>query len=127
VRLALPKKLSVRGVRTMIARLEEFIDESEFISAVRSYRTLIILALILKALSVARAVCVLVETDFSGEAFGMSRTLIDIYFTIRYVSNRETEARAKKFAEFYAKDHEGWTKSRPATTRCCCSIERATA
>ena len=39
----------------------------------------------------------------------MSRTLIDIYFTIRYISNNETEARAKKFAEFFAKDHAGWT------------------
>jgi hypothetical protein len=35
---------------------------------------------------------------------------MDICFTLRYISNSDTEARAKKFAEFYAKDHEGWAR-----------------
>jgi len=102
--------LSVSEVRIVIERLEEYINNSEFIPAVRFFRSIIILGLISKALTVSRAVCVLVEAGFPGEAFGMSRTLIDIFLTIRYISNRDTEVRAKQFAEFYAKDHEGWTK-----------------
>lgn len=106
----MPKKLNVNDVRSIVARLEHYIDQAEFIPAVRFYRGIILLALLSKALTVARAICLLVESDFHGEAFGVSRTLIDIYLTVRYIANKETEARAKQFAEFYAKDHEGWTR-----------------
>lgn len=106
----MPSELNVGDVRTVIERLEKYIDNSEFIPAVRFYRSIVLLGLISKALTVARAICVLVEADFPGEAFGVSRTLIDIFLTIRYIGNKDTEARAKQFAEFYAKDHEGWTK-----------------
>lgn len=106
----MPKKLTVTDVRAIIDKLEKYIDDSKFIPAVRFYRSIIILALISKALTVARAICILVETGFPAEAFGISRTLIDIYLTIRYISNRDIEARAKRFAKFYAKGHEGWTK-----------------
>lgn len=104
------KRLTVQQVRRAIQRLAEHIDNSEFIPAENSYRGIVILGLLSKSLTVARAICALVEAKFPGEAFGLSRTLIDIYFTIRYISNRDTEARAKQFAEFFAKDHEGWTK-----------------
>ena len=104
------KTLTVTSVRAVIEKLEQYINDSEFIPASRFYRGIIILGLLSKALTVGRAVCVLVESDLQGEAFGLSRTLIDLFFTVRYISNKDTEARAKKFAEFYAKDHEGWTK-----------------
>ena len=94
----------------MIKRLENFVDSEEYYPARNSYRGIVVLALVSKALTVARAVCCLVDNGFPGEAFGLSRTLIDICFTVRYISNADTEARAKLFAEFYAKDHEGWGK-----------------
>jgi len=40
----------------------------------------------------------------------MSRTLIDIFLSVRYVSNRDTEARAKTYVDYFAKTHEGWMK-----------------
>ena len=94
----------------MIGRLEEFVNREEYYPARNSYRGIIVLALLSKALTVARAVCTLLDGGFPGEAFGLTRTLIDICFTVRYISNRDTETRAKRFAEFYAKDHEGWGK-----------------
>jgi hypothetical protein len=36
--------------------------------------------------------------------------LIEIFFAIRYISNRESEARAKTYAEYFAKTHEEWAK-----------------
>jgi Family of unknown function (DUF5677) len=60
-----------------------------------------------QALTVARAVCLLVDGGFRSEAFGLSRTLVDVCFTVHYIGNADTEVRAKLFAEFYAKDHEG--------------------
>ena len=93
-----------------IQKLENFIDESRFVPAMADYRGTIVLALLSKSFTVGRAVCALVEAGFSDEAFGLTRTLIDIYFIVRYISNKDTEARAQRFAEFYLKNHESWTQ-----------------
>jgi hypothetical protein len=36
--------------------------------------------------------------------------LIEIFFAVRYISNRDSEARAKTYAEYFAKAHEEWAK-----------------
>ena len=92
-----------------IEKLENFINESGIIPATGYIRSKIILALLSKCLTVGRAVCTLVEAGFSDEAFGLARTLIDIYFIVRYISNKNTESRAQRFAEFFLKNHESWT------------------
>jgi hypothetical protein len=51
---------------------------------------------------------VLVEAGFGDEAFGMTRTLIDIYFTLRYIANMDTDHRARLYWDFVAKDREDW-------------------
>lgn len=113
-------KPTVDEIRLLIKRLEDFIDLSEVIPATRFYRTIVILGLLSKALTVGRSICCLVENDFSAEAFGLTRTLIDIFFTVRYISNVDTEARSERYARFFAKNHEDWTKIvckfYPATT-----------
>ncbi len=50
--------------------------------------------------------CALVDAGFYGEAFGLSRTLIDIFLTVRYISNKDTERRAKECVEYIAKTQE---------------------
>jgi len=72
------------------------------------YRSNVLLALISKALTVGRAVCELVEAGFPGEAFGLSRTLVEIFFNVRYISNKETEDRAKRYVGYFTKTHESW-------------------
>jgi hypothetical protein len=91
-----------------IDKLERYIDASGFIPATQQHRGQIILALFSKCLTIGRAVCSLVQAGFGEEAFGVTRTLIEIYFDIRYIANKDTELRAEKFAMFFAKDLEGW-------------------
>lgn len=81
-------------VLPLIEELEKFIDDAGFIPATATYRSTVILALLSKALTVSRASCVLVESGFPEEAFGLTRTLIDIYLVVRYISNQHTESRA---------------------------------
>jgi len=95
-----------------IEKLEQYIDDCEFVPATNQHRGQVILALFSKALTVGRAVCSLVRTGFPDEAFGMTRTLLDIHFTVRYISNN-VELRAERFAMFFAKDHEGWRQIIP--------------
>jgi len=106
-------KKRIAAVLKPIAALESFIDESEFIPTTGHYRSIVILALLSKSLTVARAVCALVTAGFPEEAFGLTRTLIDVYFIVRYISNKDTEARATRYAEFFMKDHESWVKMIP--------------
>lgn len=67
------------------------------------YQYLVALALYSKCLTVAEATLVLLEAGFSDEAFGMTRALVDIFLTLRYIANKDTDARAKRYAHFAAK------------------------
>jgi hypothetical protein len=69
---------------------------------------LVVLALASKALVVGSAVCNLVEAGFYEEAFGLTRTLVEIWLNLRYITNEGNSDRAEKFGNFFAKDHEGW-------------------
>jgi Family of unknown function (DUF5677) len=105
--------IDVAKTLSSIEKLERFIDSSEFIPATATCRGIVVLSLISKALTVSRAVCALIESGFPEEAFGLTRTLIDIYFTVRYISNQDTESRSERFAMFFMKNHESWTEVLP--------------
>lgn len=110
-----PEETKARVAATLrsIEKLEKFIDESTFIPATQDYRGIIILGLLSKCFTVGRAVCALVKAGFSEEAFGLTRTLIDNYLIVRYISNKDTEARAERFALFFLKNHESWAQVIP--------------
>ena len=82
-----------RQVLVQITRLEKFINDWEMLPATADVRNRVFLALLSKALTVGRAICALVKDGFPAEAFGLSRTLIEIFFSVRYMSNNDTEAR----------------------------------
>jgi len=50
----------------------------------------------------------LVEAGFGDEAFGMTRTIVDIFVTLRYIANQDTDERAQLYYQYFAKDIEGW-------------------
>ena len=43
-----------------------------------------------------------------NEAFGMSRTLVDIYLYVRYMSNKDSEARITAYVQYWARVHKEW-------------------
>jgi len=71
-------------------------------------RNRVFLATLSKAFTVGRAICALVKADFPTEAFGLSRTLIDIYFSVRYMSNKNTDSRVTTFVEYGARVAKEW-------------------
>lgn len=91
-----------------IEELEDYLNKLEMIPATHRYRNAVILALLSKALTVSRAICALVDAGFPAEAFAMSRTLIEIYFCVRYISNKDTEARAETYANYHARVRQEW-------------------
>jgi len=91
-----------------IQRLETYLNNMEMVPAVRRYRNAVLLPLLSKALTVGRAICALVEAGFPAEAFAMSRTLIEIYFCVRYIGNKDTESRAETYVKYHARVRKEW-------------------
>jgi len=106
--MALHQDTRVAKTRDFLERILTFVDEAVIYPRANIYLDVVLLALLSKSLTVGRAVCVLAETGFPDEAFGLSRTLIDLYLTVRYISNRDQFVRAERFARFTVKEKEGW-------------------
>jgi hypothetical protein len=100
----------VEHVRRFVAYVKLRVDRTRWYPPVNAHRYLVALALFSKAITVAEATIVLLEAGFGDEAFGMTRTLIDIFITLHYIANEDTDERAKLYVEFFAKDSEAWAQ-----------------
>ena len=100
----------IKHVRRYATYVTERLNSKCYYPPLNAYRYTVALAPYSKALTVAEATSVLLDAGFSDEAFAMTRTLVDIYFTMRYIANQETEERAKRFYNFIAKDIDGWAE-----------------
>jgi hypothetical protein len=98
------KRSEVQHIRKFLDYAKQQLNDACIYPPLNSYRYLIALALYSKCLTVAEATLVLVESGFGDEAFGMTRTMVDISFTMRYLANKDSEGRAKLFYEFHAKN-----------------------
>jgi hypothetical protein len=59
-----------------------------------------------KAFQVHEAVLVLCRAGFGAEAFALSRVLLEMYITLRWITNQDQNKRAEEFAFFVAKRKE---------------------
>jgi len=100
----------IEHVRKFIAYAKLCVNEAWIHPPVNAYRYMVALALYSKCITVAEATLVLLDAGFSDEAFGMTRTLVDIFITLHYIANKDTEERARLYAEFSAKDSEVWAE-----------------
>ena len=63
----------------------------------------VVLAHVSKAFNVAQSIMALVDAGFPEEAFGDSRTMVEIALNLRYITNRNSEQRAKRFVHYIAR------------------------
>lgn len=98
----------IEHVRRFVAYAKFCVNSECYYPPLRAYRYMVALALYSKCLTVAEATMVLVQAGFSDEAFGMTRTLVDVFITLRYISNKDPEDRAQRYWRFLAKDIEAW-------------------
>ena len=89
------------------------LNNARYYPPYNGYRYIAALALYSKCITVAEATITLLESGFAEEAFGMTRTLVDIFISLRYIANKDTDERAQRFCEFFAKDSEEWSKIIP--------------
>lgn len=97
-------------VKKLIDEVTSFINDLKYWPSIDTSLGIVVWALVSKSLVVGRAICVLVEQGFYEEAFGLSRTVLDLFFTVHYITNKDSENRASRFAHFGAKDKVEWIK-----------------
>lgn len=108
ITVLMDQRPSSQDVVDQIQLLEDWLNGLEMMPATRLYRNAVLLGLLSKALTVGRAVCLLAGSGFPAEAFGLSRTIIEIYFSVRYIGNKDTEARAETYVNYHARVRKEW-------------------
>jgi len=98
----------VEHVRKFVAYAKARLNNTSYYPPYGGHRYMVALALYSKCITVAEATLTLLDAGFGDEAFGMTRTLIDIFFTLRYLANKDTDERSKLYYQFASKDVEGW-------------------
>ena len=95
-------------VRPFVAYAKATLNSAWYYPPRIQHKYTVALALYSKCITVAEATIALLDAGFPDEAFGMTRTMTDIAFTLRYISNKDTDKRAKLYYEFFTKDTEQW-------------------
>jgi len=102
------KRSEIDHVRRFVAYAKLCVNEARYYPPFNRHRYMVALALYAKCLTVAEATIVLLDAGFGDEAFGVTRTLIDIFLTLRYIANKDTDERAQLYYEFASKWVKGW-------------------
>ena len=92
-----------REMKRMIRKTRAFFNRSRFYPRGHVFLDKVVLAHVSKALSTSDAIMCLVDADLPEEAFGLSRTLVEVAFNLRYITNKHSEQRAKRFVDYYAR------------------------
>jgi hypothetical protein len=100
----------IEHVRRFVTYAKHCLDQAGYYPPVNAHRYMVALALYSKCITVAEAVLALIDAGFGDEAFAMTRTLVDVFITLRFITNRDTDDRAKRYAHFTAKESEQWEK-----------------
>jgi Family of unknown function (DUF5677) len=95
-----PKELGKRLSKTLAALTNE-VNDSFLCPRTSHYADRVYLGLLSKSMSLTRSVCHLVSVGYYGEAFGLTRSLVEAFLLIKFISNKDPEGRAKSYLDFY--------------------------
>jgi hypothetical protein len=94
-----PEEIEPR-VSNAIRNLQVEINDTAFCprEAFPAEKTLLMITS--KALRVSLAVCQLVKAGFYGEAFGLTRSVLEAFFIVKYIMAKDTDTRAESYLAF---------------------------
>src|SRR5215510_2520290 len=103
-------KLHIHRANRTIRSIRRFFEDKAYYARGNLFLDKVVLGLVSKGLTVAQSVICLVQAGFPEEAFGLSRTLVEIALNLRFITNRSSERRAKRFVDYYAKVKMEWIR-----------------
>jgi hypothetical protein len=94
-----------RDIKRIIRKVQVFFENKRYYPRGNVFLDKVVLAHVSKSLNVAQSVMCLVDAGFPDEAFGLSRTMVEIALNLRFITNRYSERRAKRFVHYLSR----WT------------------
>lgn len=91
-----------REMKRLIRKIRNSFNDARFYARGHVFLDKVVLAHVSKALSVADAIMYLIDKGLPEEAFGLSRTIVEVAFNLRFVTNKHSERRAKRFVDYFA-------------------------
>lgn len=98
----------LNAVSQLMTATRAFLNGLELIPRETSATDAILLALVSKSVVLTEAIVCLISNGFADEAFGLSRTSVELQLTIRYLTNNDTISRCRRYFLYYAKDKSEW-------------------
>jgi Family of unknown function (DUF5677) len=92
-----------RLLRRTVKNIARFLNEQRYHPRSNVMLDRVVLALVSKAVKVAQGVISLIDAELPEEAFGLSRTLVEIALSLRFITNRHSERRARRFVHYVGK------------------------
>jgi len=109
--IAVMDEEDIGNVRKLLQAVSRFVATLELYPRRNVVNDAVLLALLSKAIRTGEAVCLLVEQGFGDEAFGLSRTMVLLALSVRYIANDPAfDKRCERYIRYFAKDHENWTR-----------------
>jgi hypothetical protein len=90
-------------MKRLLRKIVIFIDNQTLYPRGHLFLDKVVLAHVSKSLNVAQGIMALIDAGFPEEAFGVSRTMVEIALNLRYITNRNSEQRAKRFVHYLAR------------------------
>jgi hypothetical protein len=100
----------IQSVRSLLTTVTTFVNELGIYPRGRGiFSDAVLLAIVSKCIRLGEAICLLVESEFEAEAFGVSRTMFELALSARHIFD-DPFPRSARFVHYFAKDREIWTK-----------------
>ncbi len=102
--------MSVRKLnRTLLliaGRVEQFYASKGIFLRCSTDSDVVLAALLRSGIQTSRAVSLLAIKGFGANALGVSRSMVDTWITVRWLTNTDTDARSRRFLSFNSKQRE---------------------
>ena len=92
-----------REMKRLLRKIVTFIDNQTMYPRGHVFLDKVVLAHVSKALNAAQSIMTLIDAGFPEEAFGVSRTMVEIALNLRHITNRNSEQRAQRFVHYIAR------------------------
>jgi hypothetical protein len=87
------------------------LERLEIRPRLNNYSDRVLLALLSKAYRNSEGVICLVHRQLYSEAFGLNRTCLEVFLNIRYLVDKDTETRCKRYVEYFGKERDLATRA----------------
>lgn len=93
----------IRSAEIIVSRMREVIEDLEIFPRRSSYLDPVVTALLNRAFNTHKSVSVICNSQAGADAYVLARVIVEILIVIRWLTNAESEKRARKFGEFEGK------------------------